>query len=75
MFPFIGQEEPPVRPLTDEDQHLLLGLVRKYGIPSLINALNFPGPSCKYLDTVSPLAPKGGMAAIVSPAANDDLVL
>ncbi|KEY69904.1 hypothetical protein S7711_09005 [Stachybotrys chartarum IBT 7711] len=47
MFPFIGQEEPPVRPLTDEDQHLLLGLVRKYGIPSLINALNFPGPSSR----------------------------
>jgi hypothetical protein len=33
-----------VRPLTDEDQHLLLALVRKYGIPSLQNALNFPGP-------------------------------
>ncbi|KAL7783666.1 hypothetical protein V8C43DRAFT_171289 [Trichoderma afarasin] len=40
MFPYgAAPEESTVRPLTEEDQQLLLGLVHKYGASSLLFAL------------------------------------
>jgi hypothetical protein len=46
MFAFPSPEEPGVRPLADGDQQLLISLVRRYGIPSIMNALTF-GEPCK----------------------------
>jgi hypothetical protein len=46
MFPFPAQDEP-VRPLTEEDQQILLGLARRYGVSSLVCALTGLGASCE----------------------------
>ncbi|EMT65886.1 hypothetical protein ACKRZS_013628 [Fusarium odoratissimum] len=39
MFPFPVQEDQ-VRPLSEEDQQILLGLTRRYGVSSLVCALS-----------------------------------
>jgi hypothetical protein len=40
MFPFGASDDNGVRPLAEEDQQLLLGLVRRYGVSSLLCALS-----------------------------------
>ncbi|KAF4987568.1 hypothetical protein FDECE_15384, partial [Fusarium decemcellulare] len=40
MFPFPVQDDQGVRPLTEEDQQILLGLARRYGVSSLVCALS-----------------------------------
>ncbi|KAH7310448.1 hypothetical protein B0I35DRAFT_74384 [Stachybotrys elegans] len=47
MIPFAGQDDAGVRPLAEEDHQLLIGLVRKYGISSLLCALSGPGASSR----------------------------
>lgn len=48
MFPYgAAPEESTVRPLTEEDQQLLLGLVHKYGASSLLFALTGYGEPCR----------------------------
>ncbi|CEI62698.1 hypothetical protein FVEN_g5222 [Fusarium venenatum] len=46
MFPFPAQDEP-VRPLTEEDQQILLGLARRYGVSSIVCALTGLGASSR----------------------------
>jgi hypothetical protein len=46
MFPFPAQDDQ-VRPLTEEDQQILLGLARRYGVSSLVCALSGLGASCE----------------------------
>lgn len=54
MFPYgAAPEESTVRPLADEDQQLLLGLVHKYGASSVLYALTGYGEPCKSLKNVS----------------------
>jgi hypothetical protein len=48
MFPFGGSEDT-IRPLGDDDQRVLLGLVHKYGLASLMCALTGLGESCKLM--------------------------
>lgn len=43
MFPFPVQDDQAVRPLSDDDQQVLLGLVRRYGVSSLVCALSGVG--------------------------------
>lgn len=51
MFPYgAAPEESTVRPLADEDQQLLLGLVHKYGASSVLYALTGYGEPCKSLN-------------------------
>ncbi|KAH7024146.1 hypothetical protein EDB80DRAFT_558847 [Ilyonectria destructans] len=40
MFPFPVQDDQSVRPLSEDDQLVLLGLVRRYGVSSLVCALS-----------------------------------
>lgn len=47
MFPFNVQEEQGVRPLSEDDQQILFGLVRRYGANSLMCALGGPMPSSR----------------------------
>ncbi|KAL7792176.1 hypothetical protein V8C37DRAFT_410133 [Trichoderma ceciliae] len=48
MFPYgAAPDESTVRPLADEDQQLLLGLVHKYGASSLLYALTGYGEPCR----------------------------
>ena len=49
MFPFPGPpvDDNVIRPLNDDDQRLLLGLVHRYGLSSLMCAINGLGESCK----------------------------
>lgn len=46
MFPFPSSDDQ-VRPLTEEDQQILLGLARRYGVSSLVCALSGLGASCE----------------------------
>jgi hypothetical protein len=46
MFPFPVQEDQ-VRPLSEEDQQILLGLTRRYGVSSLVCALSGLGAGCE----------------------------
>lgn len=48
MFPFPVQDDQAVRPLSDDDQQVLLGLVRRYGVSSLVCALSGVGTPCKF---------------------------
>ncbi|CEJ83129.1 hypothetical protein VHEMI03153 [[Torrubiella] hemipterigena] len=47
MFPFNGQEDNSPKPLADEDQQLLSGLVHKYGVSSVMYALTGFGESSR----------------------------
>lgn len=49
MFPFPGPpvDDNVIRPLNDDDQRVLLGLVHRYGLNSLMCALTGLGESCK----------------------------
>ncbi|KAM5354419.1 hypothetical protein ACJ41O_001068 [Fusarium nematophilum] len=47
MFPFPVQDDQSVRPLADEDQQILLGLARRYGVSSLVCALSGLGTSSR----------------------------
>jgi hypothetical protein len=47
MFPAVAPDDAGVRPLAEEDQQLLLGLVRRYGVSSLLNALSGAGGSSR----------------------------
>lgn len=49
MFPFQVQDDQAVRPLSEEDQQILLGLARRYGVSSLVCALSGLGTSCEFL--------------------------
>ena len=53
MFPYTFQDDQAVRPLSDEDQQVLMGLVRRYGLSSLANALSSIGTSCKFRACIS----------------------
>ncbi|KAI5462865.1 hypothetical protein BGZ63DRAFT_412601 [Mariannaea sp. PMI_226] len=43
MFSFPIPDESSIRPLSDDDQQILLGLVRRYGVSSLVCALSGVG--------------------------------
>ncbi|KAF4975701.1 hypothetical protein FZEAL_7541 [Fusarium zealandicum] len=47
MFPFQGQDDQAVRPLSEEDQQILFGLARRYGVSSLVCALGGLGNSSR----------------------------
>ena len=50
MFPFqVQQDDQAVRPLSEDDQQILLGLARRYGVSSLVYALSGLGTSCEFL--------------------------
>lgn len=54
MFPFNGPpDDNVIRPLGDDDERLLLGLVHKYGMSSLMCALTGLGESCKHMTVCS----------------------
>ncbi|RMJ09776.1 hypothetical protein BHE90_013879 [Fusarium euwallaceae] len=47
MFPFQVQDDQAVRPLSEDDQQILLGLARRYGVSSLVCALSGLGTSSR----------------------------
>lgn len=50
MFPLNGlPDDNVIRPLGDDDQRALFGLAQKYGLSSLMCALQGLGESCKHL--------------------------
>ncbi|KAF7560793.1 hypothetical protein G7046_g3357 [Stylonectria norvegica] len=47
MFPYTVQEDSGTRPLSEDDQQMLMGLVRRYGVSSIVCALSGLGNSSR----------------------------